>query len=85
LLVGVFVLGPIYRARATVNGAPFHQGDIVQIINGRHRGTVAHVYSGWQGGSVRVDLGAVAKESYQDVFAPTEILRIQPPLKQRSG
>lgn len=73
---GVFLLGPLFHARGLSNGAPFHEGDTVQIITGPHRGTVTRVYSEWQGDSVRVELGVAAQDTYEDVFSPTEILRI---------
>jgi hypothetical protein len=73
---GVLLLGPLFHARGLSNGAPFHKGDTVHIITGPHRGTIAQVYSGWQGDSVRVELGAAAQKSYEDVFLPTELLRV---------
>jgi hypothetical protein len=73
---GVLLLGPLFHARGLSNGAPFHEGDTVQIIAGPYQGIVARVYSGWQGDSVRVELGAAAQKAYEDVFSPTEILRV---------
>ena len=57
ILVGLFVLGPIYCDRAVKNGAPFRVGDRVLILAGSHRGQVSKVYSAWQGDSIRVELG----------------------------
>jgi len=73
---GVLLLGPLLHARGVANGAPFHEGDAVQIISGSHRGTITRVYSGWQGESVRVDLGVAAQRTYDDVFSPTQLLRV---------
>lgn len=73
---GVLILGPILHVRGIINGEPFHEGDVVQIIAGPHRGTVTRIYSGWQGDSVRVDLGPAAQNTYEDVFSPIEILRV---------
>src|SRR5688572_9012020 len=47
ILAGWIFLAPIFHARAKANGAPFKEGDIVQVITGPHRGTVARVYSQW--------------------------------------
>ena len=56
-LFGWFVLGPLYHNRGLKNGAPFQEGDVVQIIAGPYRDRVVNVYATWQGDSVRVMLG----------------------------
>ena len=73
---GVIFVAPLLHVRGLFNGAPFREGDTVQVITGPHAGTVTRVYSGWQGDSVRIDLGGVAAETYADVVSPTEILRM---------
>ena len=75
LLGAAFVIGPMYRAQARSNGAPFGEGDRVQVLAGKHRGTVTTVYSTFQGASVRVRLGATEAESCADVFGTTQLLR----------
>jgi hypothetical protein len=73
---GCLILAPILQARARANGAPFAIGDTVQILSGPHSGTIAPVYSTWQGNQVRVHLGPAAADNYSDVFAPTDLLRV---------
>ncbi len=75
LFPGFVVLCPLLHARGICNGAPFHVGDVVQIIAGPHQGTITRVYSGWQGDSVRVELGKTAEEGFQDVFTPVQLMR----------
>jgi len=76
LLLGWFVLGPHLFSRGIKNGAPFRSGDLVEILSKPYRGRVARVYSEWQSGSVRVDLGADAKAGFDDIFSTTAILRV---------
>jgi len=76
ILMGWFVLGPLYYGRCLKNGGPFHEGDIVQIIAGRYRDRIVRVYSSWQGDSVRVMLGQNEKDKFQDIFSPTELIRV---------
>lgn len=75
-LMGWFVLGPLYYNRCLKNGGPFHEGDIVQIIAGRHRDRIVRVYSSWQGDSVRVMLGQNEMDNFQDILSPTELIRV---------
>lgn len=75
VLAGVFIFGPMYYSRGLLNGAPFKEGDVVQILAGPHRGSVTTVYSCWQGDSVRVRLGPKEEEEFKDVFQPTQLLR----------
>jgi len=75
ILLGWYVLGPFYRARAIRNGAPFQPGDLVQVLSGRHRGRIARVYAEWQGECVRVDLGEEEKRRLRDIFSQIELLR----------
>ena len=83
LLIGFFlamfpgwlVVGPLYYAREMKNGGPFKIGDTVQILCGRHRGRISHVYSAWQGNALHVELGANEKEQFRDIFSPAQLLR----------
>ena len=75
ILVGWFVLGPLYYGRGLDNGAPFQPGDRVRILVGPHRDRIACVYARWQGDSVRVGLGEKEKEDWRDVFCSTQLLR----------
>jgi len=45
LLFMWFILGPVYYTRGRLNGAPYHEGDYVQILVGPHRGWVVRVYA----------------------------------------
>src|SRR5690349_17622785 len=49
LLVGWFVLGPLYYIAGARNGGPFKPGDRVRVLARPYRGRVSHVYSSWQG------------------------------------
>jgi len=71
----MFYAGPIFAWRGQVNGGPFEVGDVVQVLAGPYRGKITTVYSSWQGGSVRVRLGAKEEESFKDVFGSVELLR----------
>ena len=63
---GVFaawtIVGAITRVIAAVNGAPFQKGDIVQVLNGKHKGVKGKVeeprvaHHGAHG-SITVDVG----------------------------
>jgi hypothetical protein len=75
ILVGWFVLGPLYYDQGLKNGAPFQPGDRVRILIAPHRDRLARVYSLWQGACVRVELGEEEKETFQDIFSPTQLLR----------
>ena len=75
VLIGFPIIGSIYYARELANGGPFKVGDRVYIIAGRHKGKVARVYSMWQGGTVRLELGDEAKETFKDIFGGNELLR----------
>ena len=73
---GIFIIGPILYSRSKINGAPFAEGDRVQVIGGRYSGREFEVYSRWQGDSVRVRIGGKAAKTYGDVFGPTQLLRV---------
>jgi len=69
-----FIVYPLHCVLARRNGGPFKVGDRVQILNRSHRGTVSHVYSLWQGGSVRVALGDSHRESFTDIFSQHQLV-----------
>jgi phosphate/sulfate permease len=72
----LFILGPIYYARGRLNGAPFHEGDHVQILVGPHRGRVVRVYAIWaERNQVRVELGEQTKKGASDVFSYFQVCR----------
>jgi hypothetical protein len=75
LAVGFPVIGTIMMTRERINGGPFEIGDRVQIIAGRHAGTVTRVYSTWQCGTLRVELGEEASEDFKDIYGPAQLLR----------
>jgi len=74
---GTLILGPLFHARALRNGAPFKIGDTVKIIGGCHDGRITKVYSMWQGDTMRLDIGDAPKAVYQDIFSPTQLIKIQ--------
>jgi hypothetical protein len=79
LLLAWPVLGTLYYGRETKNGGPFKGGDVVRVLAHPHRGRVAHVYSLWQGDTVRVDLGEEAKREFKDIYHPWQLLREERP------
>ncbi len=53
------ILGATFRAVEEVNGAPFQKGDVVQILNGKHKGVKGKVEepsTGQHGVDVIVDV-----------------------------
>lgn len=57
LLLGWVVFGPLYFARGLKNGAPFHVGDMVRVLVGKHRDRVVRVYQVWESrDQVRMEL-----------------------------
>ena len=82
LLVGWFVLGPLYYDRSIKNGEPFHEGDLVYILVGSNRNRIARVYkavdiASWAGAHrVHVDLGEKERNARQDIFKSYQIFRI---------
>ena len=73
---GMFILGPLYRWRATKNGAPYRVGDEVLILAGAHRDRVARVYEVWsERGQVRVELSEEERRKVTDVFSYVAVCR----------
>jgi hypothetical protein len=78
LPVWFLIFPPIYYIRGLANGAPFNEGDVVQILVGPHRGKITTVYSTFsrcEGRFVRVILGPQDEETSEDVFSPSQLLR----------
>jgi len=76
VLVSFLVIRVLFYVTKWMNGFPFHKGDTVQILVGKHKGHVAKVYDEWpERNQVRVDLGE--KETVADVFNYAEIFKIE--------
>lgn len=45
LILGSCILPPIYRSRERINGAPFNEGDMVEVMKQPYRGRIAEVIS----------------------------------------
>jgi hypothetical protein len=82
ILLGWFVLGPLYYDRSVQNGEPFHEGESVHILVGPYRGRIARVSKAWDvapwagAHRVQVDLGATEREQGQDVFRSYQVCRV---------
>ena len=73
---GIAIFATLASLREWLNGAPFHRGDRVQILAGKHKGKVVRVYDEWpERKQVRVDLGDQAKRDVEDVFSEVELCR----------
>ena len=71
------MLAGCYRIITKMNGAPFHKGDVVQILVGEYQGHTATVYEEWRDRKqVRIDLGEQAKQHFKDVFSYNKICRV---------
>jgi hypothetical protein len=76
ILVGWFVLGPLYYGQALRNGAPFRVGESVRLLTGPHAGRVVRVYEIWaERNEIRVDLGEQARDRVEDVYAYVQVCR----------
>ena len=76
VLISYFVLRGFYHVVASMNGAPFQEGDIVQILIGEYQGQVGSIYEKWKDRKqVRVDLGEQAMKDLKDIFSYNEICR----------
>jgi hypothetical protein len=80
LPVAMLVLGPLYKIRARMNGAPFHTGDYVEILAGPNCGRIVEVEAIWkQRGQVVVDLGHPRQKGVQFAFGETQLCRAARP------
>ena len=71
-----FPLSILAKILMKINGAPFHDGDMVHILAGKHRGKIVRVYKIWEERKeVRVDIGEQAKKDVEDVYSYTEVCR----------
>ncbi len=74
-----------YFQRAVANGAPFRQGDTVQVLSRSFRDRIVQVLEVYENGMVvRVDLGPDAKRR-NDVFMGYQVLRRLPPLTGKNA
>jgi len=75
-LLGTFILAPLYRYRAQLNGYPFQPGDRVEILVGASRGRVVHVVEvcDWRG-SLRLDLGELASPRARTSFHFAQVIK----------
>lgn len=72
------VLKVLWHIRVRINGGPFREGDLVQIIAGREAGKIARVYEQWPSRSqVRVELGEAARKDVKDVFSYVQLYRVE--------
>jgi len=71
---------PLAAFIVLLNGGPFKVGDRVQIIGGKHEGTITTVRElglGNGGGVVLwVKLGEDAEKEYTDAFRPWQVMRV---------
>lgn len=72
-----FMFGPFLYHQGLVNGGPFQEGDLVQVIAGRYRDRVGRIYGRAQHDTWRVDLGEEARTSYTDIFPDYKLLRVE--------
>ncbi len=73
-----FVFKLLWHIRIWINGGPFKEGDIVQVIGGPHAGKIAAVYEEWPSRSqVRVDLGEAEWKNVKDVFYNVQLVKVK--------
>ena len=70
------LLGILLHYRSMMNGGPFKPGDTIQVIGGIYDGRITKVYGGWQGSTVRVELGEDAQREFKDIFSPYQLLKV---------
>ena len=79
-LGGIGISWLVFAIARRVNGAPHEIGESVMILSGPYSGRVTTIYEiprGQGGQSVlKVDLGAEAKQKYQDIFEEYALLRM---------
>jgi hypothetical protein len=84
ILIGI-ILGPIYRLRGRMNGAPFQVGDKVQILVGPNRGRVVPVDAVWkERGQVCLELGGPREKGVQFAFSYFQVYRALTPKENSS-
>ena len=71
-----YILGPVYFHRARLNGAPFQEGDLVEILVGPNRGRLTRVLETWEWrGMVKVALVNPATPTRKSIFWSGEGVR----------
>jgi len=69
---------PFYRLAIKRHGAPFHPGDMVQVLRGQHKGEALRVYDVWnERDKVRLDIGDKEKKDVTDVFSFMSVKKIK--------
>jgi hypothetical protein len=77
-MVSWFVFKILRHIRVWINGGPFHNDDLVQVIAGPHAGETTTVYEEWPSrNQVRVDLGESERQNVKDVFSYVQLLRVK--------
>jgi len=76
-VLGAIFLWPfVITIGGKINGAPFHDGDLVRILVGPHRDYIVRVYSVWtERNQVRVEIDEQSVKDVKDVFMLTEVCR----------
>jgi hypothetical protein len=78
VLSAAVIWPPLVTWRERINGGPFSEGDVVEVLRGPHAGRICQVYSQWQGKTVRLKLGEEAASKYQDIFSVLQVRRVYP-------
>ncbi len=75
-LVSYFPSFVFARILMQINGSSYHEGDMVHILVGKHKGKIARVYDIWdEQKTVRVDVDEQSKRDVKDVFSYLEVCR----------
>jgi hypothetical protein len=74
---GALILWPIFGSiGAKFNGAPWSEGDLVEILVGPHRGHVGRIYAVWcSRGQVRVEVDEQTAKDVKDVYFDNQVFR----------
>lgn len=83
-LVFVIIVMPLEELGGRLNGAPFHDGDVVRILSGVHHGKSAVVRGKTEKGFLCVDGGEKIPEG-ESVFHPCQLLRERKAESARRG
>jgi hypothetical protein len=77
LIVGGLTVWPVlFITAGKLNGAPFHEGELVYVLVGPHKGRMTTVYKVWPSRrQARVWLNDQAKIEVKDVYMWNEICR----------
>jgi hypothetical protein len=69
IITSLHMMQPFINMASRINGGPFSKGDFVHILVGQHKGKIVKVYSNWQHGDVRVELGDEYKDKFGDIYS----------------